>query len=966
MALAFLGKWTLGQDANAVQFDATTGLLSAGAVPGDGSDRFNAYGTPSGFVLQAANGKYVVAAGGGYAATAAVGGALKLFTLVASGSDFAILDLGVGGSGANQYFWNVSGTALGQTPKVATPPASALFVQTVITPGIADILANGFSVGQPDLTWVNVSGTDFSQAQSTLDFTQTTLTNADFSHTNFEDNTGFDGSTARGACFAFARLPGCSLGTIDFTGADFTSAHMKDCSFDNSIFDGATLTDAKLNTCNNLAKARFIGAHAQRIDLSNCANIVDTDFTDADLTGAIFTGSSVTGTMTLNGANLTDAQLNNPATSITIYPGFLVIDAHTNFTGTNLQYIDFDGYTLVGQVMTGADLTGCSFVGCDMRNAELSYATLDNTKLTGTVKLNGANLSNASLRDAELGSAQLGALSGLFNVGSGTTNYQPFLTALKAGDAAGVQAVFAANSHTLMGTVTVTQSQFSATTWTVEATVPPVTYTVVQETIGGVATLDVYTPTTPAVLSNAFMVNANFGSANMIGVNCSGASIYGIGGKHTNLNTALLQAAEFSNANLGNADFSSANLAGANFDYAVLTNAKFDNAQLTTAAGGTRASFVGANMQGASFDGTVVSNVVFTNAAFGTENPNKPGTLAGVWLMSLNAAQQITVIADLDAAANTQPQSKPWHQFTLSLQSLQQLQTPGPVGKGIANQFATAGIVLTSDALLTVMAESIYWKLTDGATHYVLFQAYDSKLGQPAIGVAMGTDYTPTPQFTLPLSLQSLLRNGPVDPAVVAAFAAAGHSVTASAQIAIAQHPTEWQVIDGPPDYQVYSLWLDLSAGMTTISVRPAITNLIAAFYDASIPLSTRSTVSLLPGGGWQVSNDAENPFNPVKNYIIYDLIPNAATGMLDVYGAFIRIARLRTPTESEYFNMPCAITKMTQAQMAGPGNVCPNGDFATTNATNHLPYDQWLRARVAPRPPFCVPDPAGMTVCPR
>ena len=355
----------------------------------------------------------------------------------------------------------------------------------------------------------------------------------------------------------------------------------------------------------------------------------------------------MTGTMTIEGADLTDAALNNPGGTVTIYPKMIVLDGKTNFTRTKLQYIDFSGYRLGGMIFTGADMTGCNLHGAVLTNTELSYATLDGANLTGTISMNGANLSNASLKGADLTNAQLGALSSLFGVGAGTANYTPFLTALQNDDAAGVQKVFNDNGHPLTGTVTITASKFFPS-WTVQATTStPPSYTVMKEKIGGVDTLDVYTPTTAAVLSNAFMVNVTLTGANMIGVNASGASIYGIAGSKPNFNSAKLLGAQFDNANLGNADFSSANLAGVNFDYAILTNAVFQNAPLTTAPGGARASFAGANLQGGNFDGAPLDNVVFTNAALGVANPNNPQQPAGVWLFSLSAADQTLIVPDI-------------------------------------------------------------------------------------------------------------------------------------------------------------------------------------------------------------------------------------------------------------------------------------------------------------------------------
>jgi uncharacterized protein YjbI with pentapeptide repeats len=958
MSMSFLRKSTLMQGSDYVQIDMATGVLSVASQPGDGSDKFNLYGTDSGFILQAMNGKYVVTDGTGYAATAerTASGLNQFSQEAASGPDVRIVDLGSDGGGSTQYYWNNDGGALKSIAKSATPPATTEFSDTTVTVGLAKILSQGFGVSQPDLTWVDLSGTDFTAATTSLDFTQVNMTHADLSSTRFDQGTGFTNSTGKSVDFSNAHLNGCSMGGIDFSGAKFVNAKLEQIQFDSSTFANADLTDADLSQSINLANANFDTATLVNANFSNSANIVETSFRNADLSGAVFTGSSVTGTMDISGANLTGAALNNTADRVTIYPKMIVFSATTNFTQCNISHIDFTGYDFTSVIATQADLTGCTLDKATFLNTELAYATLDDCSITGTVQLNGANLSNASLMGANLTSAQLGALAQLFGVAQSSADYTAFLKALQTGDTSEVGTIFSKNGYPLTGSITITPSRFTDTSWTVSAS--GTTYTVSQDQVGGQSVIDVYQPTVPAVLSNAFMVNVTLTGANMIGVNASGASIYGNGGHNPNLNSVLLQGASFSNANLSNADFSSADLAGVNFDYATLTNAVFQNTSLITAAGGGRASFVGANLQGANFDGATLTNVAFTNAALGVADPLDTSRSAGVWLFSLSQAEKALVESELTSAAA--------HQFEMDMQALQQLQDPGPVGSGIVVQFSNHAITLTSDAVLTIIDESIYWQLTDGSTQYVIFDSYDSKAFQPALGVATGTEYTPDPEFTLPLSLEKDLKNGPVDERLVAAFKAAGHPITSAATLAAAQHPTEWQIINGAPDYTVYTIWLDLSAGETRLTVRPTISTVISTFAEFSYAIDRRATVSTISSGGWQLSNDSENPFNPVKNYIIFKLLPNSDTGDLDVYGSFIRIERLSAPGVSEFYNIPAAITSLSQSQMEGSGNVCPNGDFASTNKSNGLSYDEWLRARVNPRPPFCVPDPAGMYVCPR
>lgn len=958
--MAFIGKWTFGQGTNFVHIDPTSGVLSLAPLGTDRSERFNAYGSTDALPLQGANGRYVLWDGTRYVASGAAPADGHRFRLEDDGAGgIRMVDLGAGGTGATHYYWNANGTALDRVAMDAAPPATTSFAQTVITPGIDTILAEGFSSAQPDLIWVDIAGTDFTSATSVIDFTYSRLDHADLSGAIFESGTGFDQCVAPYARFVGAWLVECSFGTVDCRFADFSRARMNGVQADNADFSDAVLNGAVWRDASNLAHAKFVRAKCIGVDFTDTANIVDTDFTGADLTGAVFTGASVTGKMTLAGANLTDAALNNP-NGVTIYPNNIVVDSNTNFTRAKLQNIDFSNYTLSRMLFTGADMTGCNFHGASLNGAELSYCRLDRAAFTGTVLLNGANLSNAQAKGADFTNAQFGALSSLFVVPKTSPDYALLYDGLTHGNTAAVAQVFAKYGYTLSGTITTNQSRFVDTMWTVQATAPTQqNYAVLQQMIAAAEVLGVYLPTAPAVLSNAFLVNAIFTGANMIGVNASGASIYGIAGSKPNLNSALLQDAQFSNANLSNADFSSASLGGVNFDYAVLTNAVYQNTKISTSGTGTRASFVGANLQNANFDGATIANANFSNAALSVANPASTTRSAGVWLFEVAQDWMSLIVPELDAAASGQ--------FTLVNQALSQLQTPGAVGTGIVAAFAKQGITLTSDAVLSITGSGIYWKVTENTPEYAIYQSYDPSISAAALGVSTGTGYSTSPQFFLPLSVQPYLKNGVVDPRVVAAFAAAGHPISATAKIVIAQYFTDWQIINGAPDYRVYSLWLSVIAGAgTRITVRPAIPNLISIFNAASVALSTRATVKTLnTNNGWSLNNESDNPYNPVVNYITFNLIRPTATDPIETYGAVLRIARMNASGALEYYNIPAGITVIAQSQLQAPGNVCPNGDFSTTNVINGLPFAEWLRARVAPRPPRCVPDPNGMASCP-
>ena len=288
--MMFLGKWTLTQGGHVVQIDLSSGVLSVGAPPSDQSEKFNAYSTTNAFVLQAANGWYVVATNGGYAATKSATDPLNQFRLENDRPGARILDLGVNGRGPAQDYWNNISGRLSWLAKASSPPATTLFTQTIVTPGLATILEQGFATPQPDLTWVDVSGTDFSKAQANLDFTQTTLLHADLSNTTFQPGTAFDGSRAAHAKFCGAILVDCSIGGgADCTHTDFSDAQLVRIEADSADFSHATLTRTNFNQAINLAHAKFIKAKAQGADFRNTGNILDTNFAGADLTNAKLT-----------------------------------------------------------------------------------------------------------------------------------------------------------------------------------------------------------------------------------------------------------------------------------------------------------------------------------------------------------------------------------------------------------------------------------------------------------------------------------------------------------------------------------------------------------------------------------------------------------------------------------------------------------------------------------------------------
>ena len=979
----FYGKWTFSQSGSWVQIDPAGGLLLVGAAATDGRTQFNAYGDADAFVLQGSNGLYVTSAGGSYTANGQRDGALNQFKLVAGTGGSYVLDLGVHGAGP-QFDWNNDGGKLGQAA-VENPPPSALFTQTIVTPSLAVLKKTGFTSPDPTLAWAFLEDVDFSK--SPITFSNCNFDHANLERAKFRNSTSFAACSGSGANFRGVQATAAIFSESILIGADFTSAVANQAFFNGTNFDNATLTDAKMaksyftKTSKGVAPT-FKGAHLERTDFSQAVVFSDADFTGAFAQGANFDGSSVTGPMKLQGANLTGATLNK-GTTTKIIAKMLEFDTTTNLTQATMQSLDLSDYDLSNMNFSHADLTGCKMDRCKLVNAEFGYATLNDVTLTGGISMQGVNLSNASMKGADLTGAQLGAISLLFLVPKDSRDYESFLTALKAKDATAVTAIFKKNGVDLQGPVTVFPTAFSApdTSWQVELTTPVALSYTVQADTGG---LGVYQPTVPAVLLNAFMVNVNLTSANLFGVRASGVQLYATAGKTVNLNRAKLNGVQFNNANLGNIDLSQAPLPGVNFDYSMLTGANFNGAEFLVDARGSQSTFNGTNLQGANFTDAKMNNVVMTNAAVSVVSPMDERAYAGVWLFKLSAQDAASMTAELDAASPDPqaPSSAPKHQFNVPISVLPYLSVPGPVPPQLRKAFGDAHITLNASALQTIALNSIYWKIKDPATSYVVFPSCSEEF-QPALGVAPGDTFTTVAEFYLPLSLEPHLAAGSVPPDVAAAFAEAGYPLTDDATIAVAQHPTEWQVIDttatpegaellaaGANLVTVYSMWLNLQSGTTcsyVITVRPAIANTINIFGNFSLALSQRTTILRLASTsklkGWKVSNDADNPFNPVKDYIQFQVFTNDSGGV-NVYGSMIRIIRLVTPTQLAYFNIPCSRTVLEQTVLK-PNCICPNSNTVATNTANALPFGEWMWARYLPAPPLCIPDPGGGYFCP-
>ncbi|MEO7268972.1 MAG: pentapeptide repeat-containing protein [Knoellia sp.] len=958
----FLGKWVLGQGSTHVVVDPASGVLRAGAPPSDHSDRFNADGTDQAFRLRSGlDGRYVVGTGTTYAATSVTPDAANWFTLRSAGVGAAVfvVDLSRDRDHPTNLVWSI--VAGGVVPvDGAAPPASSQFDQTVVTVGLSQILAQGIT-NEPDLSWADLHGTDLSAAHGLIDLSKSDLTGADLSGVTFSSGTGFQKARATGLDLRHATMPHAILGEAGLQQAHLDDAKLVGADLSGADCTGATFVRADLTDSTNLAHAVFAGAVMTDAILVRAANIYQTSFVGATLTRVDFTGSSVTGKMDISGADLTGATLNNPVGGgLDIYPGNLVINAQTKFPRARIQRLDLSGYDLRKINFSGADLTGCLLDQSQLDGANLGFAVLDHTTITGGVGMHGTNLSSASLRQADLTGAQLGAVGEVFRVGSDQPTYGAFRTALDSADAAVVTETFASAKHPLTAPVAVRQSTFAPDrAWSVQGGGVEQTFSVFLESMSPGSTaksLTVYRPTLPAVLTNAFLVDADLKSANLFGVRASGAQLYATQGHTVNLNKAIIEGLQANNANLGRVDLSQASLTGVNFDYAVLTGAKFIGATVSVDSMGGQPSFNGANLQGADFTGATLRDVILSNAAVAVADPFDAAASAGVWLFSLPPDQAVIAVPELQAATKA---------FSVPTAVLPQMQATGAVPVGVATSFRKAGITLSGSALLAVLTIGVYWRVSDGSNSWVVFRTVDNDYS-PALGVASGTAYTVSASFFLPLSLMSACGNGAVAASIRSAFEKAGHPLAPTATMTTDMTPESWQVIDGAT---TYTLWLSFSSSVrgvdTTITVRSAIATVVSLFGGSSVPLSAIATVTSLRTKGWRISNDAEDPFSSARGYIEFTALPSADGG-LDVYGRMIRIVRSSGPGQEEFVNVPCAITILPASVLSpGTSTICPNGAPVSANTSSGLPYDQWMWARFLARPPFCVPDPDGNFICP-
>ncbi|MFS2223861.1 pentapeptide repeat-containing protein [Pantoea sp. B65] len=903
----FIGKWSFQQNNHYLTLDENSQQLTLSGTAEGNAQKWNAYGTPEQFILQAPNGKYVFYHDNVYLASLGRDDAMSYFSLViTAGQNCNIIDLGIQGAGSEQYWWTVNGTSLERVAKSAIAPDSALLMQDVITVGMEQFLNFGFPQPQPDLTWVYLAGQDLS---SCIGFIQANFTQANLSGAN---------------------LSGVPMNSGNFTHAIVTNANLSGFStaLTNARLINADFTGTRLNSAQLLA-VDFTGANLSHVDMTD-ASLSQPNFTDANLTGVKMSNPSTGGGFG-GSIDLTQMTFSNK----------------TCFTLCQMRYNDLRHCDFTGMVFNHADLTGCRLDKTTLDCADMSYCNLSGTSVTGNVSMVGANFSNATLTGADMTGAQMGSISLRFRV-SGSANVIVFQTALTQDDITTVQTVFRQNGYPLTGDIVITTSPYAADrVWTVQTY--SASYTVRKEGQDSGASLAVYQTAVAAILANAFMKDIILTSANLFNVRAPGAQIYGSAKLDGN---AILEGAQFDNANMGGINLKQAQLYGVNFDYATLTGAQFQGAELTVAATGGAVSLTRANLQGANFSDSKLADAIFTDAAVSVADPLNASVTWGVWLFDTPDSAELS--GEISAAVNS---------VELAMAILPYIQQ-GKISKQLQAGFRQQGITISDSALVTIQQFGPYWTLTDAATSYVIFQSCDSAQYQPALGVAPGANDTVTPQFFIPLYLESQLKTGTVTPDVIAAFRQNGQlTLSAGSQVAACQQATDWLVTDVAVSY---NLWRGLNKFCElTLTARAAIPNLLAVFNIHSLPLSSRALVSSNASGGWLLDNDADNPFNPVINYIKFTLISDLATGNLSAYGQMMRVVRLSAQGQQEFENLRCDLTLLDK-NMLQSSTVCPNSARTDVNNAAGTPFINWMRAQEMPKAPFCVPSADGTYYCPQ
>jgi uncharacterized protein YjbI with pentapeptide repeats len=604
--------------------------LNAGDPNNPGAaQQFNTYGDLlTGFTLQAPNDSWqYVEFNNAYIADKSRGdAACSLFSVhsVCAEEWVTIVE-----TAASMQFYVVTGNdgLLSRAAKGdGDPPDAARFIvqsQPPICYGLKTMRNQGSTLSNP-LTGVYLAGQDLRG----IDFSGSDVSYADFSATTLDKSSPFDGCTAKQTTFDQAVLVRWVANGLTFSECSFAAANFTNASLFMSVLKGCIIN-----------QANFMSAILQQTDFTQ-AVMVGCKFQDAVVNDAIFNGATLTNSdfslakvpplgvdfrdTILIGVNLSVIENRNGPNPKVIGTDFTKckISTNTNFMNAKIDESNFTGLDLSNMIFTRASMQHAKLDMATLDGAQMPFANLSFATITGGVSMIGANLSNAILQAAQLPGAQLGAIKKLISLPLSDSSLldqktvpPDMISALKLSSAAIVSSVAQAGKL-----------------WTVKDGMAE--YQVSNNEVS-LLVQQIFAESNAAVLTGAYMPNANFEQANLYAVEMGGVHWYGA---NANAQGADMSLTNLSGANLRGMVIEQASMQGAQFDYANLIGTQFNGADLSPSKTNKPTSFAFSSLQSTVFTSLRGSGLAYanlTNAAFCVTDTK--GDSLGVPLFTLPA-----------------------------------------------------------------------------------------------------------------------------------------------------------------------------------------------------------------------------------------------------------------------------------------------------------------------------------------
>lgn len=786
------------------------------------------------------------------------------------------------------------------------------------------------------------------------DFRNCTLNNAVFTSL-----TNLAGAKFNGAEIPYGVFDTSTLTRTDFSGATLTNVSFLQTRMDGTIFEGRDLT-----TCSFSQPPRFSSDPARITSFKNATlnfSTLGIQWSCLDLTGATLVGLSasidltwlsarytVLGALDLSGYTLNQADFTGATLTDTIFKGAKMTDV--TFDGASGSRVHFDGATMIRASFQASpspvSLRSCVFDNADLTDANFNQADLTNSHFIQS-RLHGAVLTSTTLKGANMTGAQMGTQGLLFSITTPSA-YQQFLTALNNNCTATVITVLTTNGVSVRRiTISVPSPTQQGGTWVLADEDTSATYIVRKLSYSGQNLLSVFnTSAEHAWLGDAYMPGAILTSANLYGASASGVHLYGADSK---LDSAILEAVDFSKSNLGTANLQQAPLYDAIFDDAILTNTHLEGAFLLPGQVGRGVSLQRANLQGAYLSGAKLYGANLQDAAVCMPLDEDPTASNGVGLHPVASK-------DVLYAAYIKELNQAGCLFTMDPKYEVDLQ-PGAPDPEFRLAFAEAsqGLQLSSIAEISVIEYDLTYQIVDGNVDYVLIKGVSA---DDVISYLVLPSVSAIQPFSVPLADGQYLRVGPVATQLKKDVETGGHvTLSPSAHINSFQRAVMWQINDTAASYTVWEGYDESATRL--LFVRPAIPNLEALFNTFGITLK-RTTVTG-DGGRWIVDNDSANPFNFTLGYVVFNVIQTSGMGPLDIYGSTMRIERLGDDDRMEFYDILSGPTQVSASNFDA-GTIYPNGNKETI--VDGQLQEEWMWAKAPPKPPTCVCT-SGYYYCP-